>query len=67
MPEKWIKIDEFRTHQYSFLFDLFILFIYLFVDVLMYTCLIMRDSFWYLLVNQSMATISIIGLVETRL
>ena len=56
-------------HQgtYSFLFDFTCLFIYLFVDVLMHTCIIMRDDFLYLLVNQSMAIASIIGLVKTRL
>ena len=58
-----------RQSTYYFLFDfscLFYLFI-LFVDVLMYTCVIMRNNFLYVLVNQSMATTSIIGLVETQL
>ena len=36
-----------------------IYFIYIFfVDVLMYTCVIMRNDFWYLLVNQLMTTVS---------
>ena len=54
---------------YSFLFDscLFYLFIYLFVDVLMYNCIIIRDNFLYLLVNQSMAIAFITGLIETQL
>ena len=58
-----------RQGIYSFLFDFTCLFyfIYLFIDVLMYTCVIMRDDFLYLLVNQLMATTFIIELVEIRL
>ena len=58
-----------RQGTYSFVFEFtcFILFIYLLVDVLMYTFIIMRDNILYLLVNQSITTVSIIGLVKTRL
>ena len=44
---------------FPILLYLFIYFIYIFfVDVLMYTCVIMRNDFWYLLVNKLMATVS---------
>ena len=31
----------------------------------MYTCVIMRDNFWYLLVDRSITIVSIIGVVKT--
>ena len=60
------SVYDMPSRSYSFLFD-FIYFIYLFVNVLMYTCVIMRDNFWYLLVDRSITTVSIIEVVKTRL
>ena len=58
------KAYDVSSRYIFFRFYLFILFIYLFVDVLICTYVIMRDNFLYLLVNQSMVPPSIIGFVE---